>query len=161
MTENENIKKIHGPYYRSDGRRHIVIVYENGRKQTKSYPKYLLEQKIGRELEENETCDHVDEDFTNDDLNNLQVFTRSENAVKAMIGREQKIYKFICPVCKKESEKPMKDVSNNWKMGKKGPVCSKQCVGFVGKEFIRYRTAYEYDSVNKQLTITEESWELP
>lgn len=116
MTENENIKKIHGPYYRSDGRRHIVIVYENGHKQTKSYPKYLLEQKI---------------------------------------------YKFICPVCKKESEKPMKDVSNNWKMGKKGPVCSKQCAGFVDKEFIRYRTTYEYDSVNKQLTITEESWELP
>jgi hypothetical protein len=36
--------KIYGPYTGKDGRQRIVL-YENGKRTTVSYPKYLLEQK--------------------------------------------------------------------------------------------------------------------
>jgi len=76
--------KIYGPYLRKDGRKHIVIVHDDGLKQTQSYPRYLMEQHLGRRLLDNETVDHINEDFTDDRLENLQLLTRGENAAKSM-----------------------------------------------------------------------------
>ena len=154
------MSKIFGPYLRKDGRQHIVIQHEDGRLQTKSYPKHLLEQKLGRELLGEETCDHVDENFTNDDLVNLQVLTRSENAAKAMVGREVEMYHFVCPVCHIPTVKEMRNVRHNWNQGRSGPVCSKECAGLVGKVLIRYETTYNYDPVTQEVTVTNESWEI-
>lgn len=119
--------KIYGPYLRKDGRKHIVIVHPCGRKQTKSYPKYLLEQKIGRELVGDETCDHIDDDFTNDDPNNLQVLTRKNNILKAVVPAE--MYHFICPQCQQPATKEARNVRSNLKKGKSGPFCSRSCAG--------------------------------
>ena len=121
--------KIYGPYLRKDNRKHIVIVHADGRKQTKSYPKYLLEQKIGRELKNNETCDHIDEDFTNDDPNNLKILTRPDNASKAWDGYIIPMYKFNCPECGLEAERTVSAVKHNRKNGKAGPFCSRSCAG--------------------------------
>ena len=46
--------KVYGPYTRKDGRKHVVIVNNNGTKTTKSYPRYLMEQHLGRSLEPSE-----------------------------------------------------------------------------------------------------------
>jgi len=46
--------KVYGPYTRKDGRQHVIL-YENGTRKTVSYPKYLLETKLGRPLDSNET----------------------------------------------------------------------------------------------------------
>jgi hypothetical protein len=80
--------KIYGPYLRKDGRKHVVIVHPDGRKQTKSYPRLLLEQKLGRELTKEETVDHKDDDFTNDSLDNLQILSLANNAKKSAIGNK-------------------------------------------------------------------------
>ena len=58
--------KILGPYYRRDGRGFVVVTKPNGKKSTISYPKYLMEIKLDRYLEKNETVDHDDKDITND-----------------------------------------------------------------------------------------------
>lgn len=82
---------IYGPYTRKDGRKHIILRAKGsgkgglGTNITYSYPKWLLEQKIGRKLSSKETCDHIDNNFTNDSLDNLQVLTRGENNLKASI----------------------------------------------------------------------------
>ena len=60
----KKIKKVLGPYERPDKRKHMVIHYEDGSKGTKSYPKYLMEQKLGRELESDETVDHINRGCT-------------------------------------------------------------------------------------------------
>ena len=119
--------KIYGPYLRKDGRKHIVIVHPCGRKQTKSYPKYLLEQKIGRELIGDETCDHIDEDFTNDDPSNLQVLSRPKNIIKSKAPAE--LITFNCFRCGKEATKKAHNVRANLKKGKAGPFCSRHCAG--------------------------------
>lgn len=72
--------KIHGPYLRKDGRKHVVIIHDDGTRQTRSYPRLLLEEKLGRPLEKWETVDHEDGDHTNDSPSNLRVLTRVENA---------------------------------------------------------------------------------
>lgn len=126
--------KIYGPYTRNDGRKHIVIVHSCGRRQTKSYPKYLLEQKIGRELVGDETCDHIDEDFTNDSSDNLQVLSRPVNAAKSMLLNPAKFYHFSCPECHQDSVKTLSEVKANWKKGKAGPFCSRSCAGRYNKK---------------------------
>lgn len=121
--------KIYGPYTRKDLRQHVIIVHSDGRKQTKSYPKYLLEQHIGRELLEHETVDHIDNDKTNNDITNLQILTRKANAEKSTVLRPRQVYKFACPVCGKQAEKFFNFVKSNWRKGKAGPYCSRQCAG--------------------------------
>ena len=121
--------RIYGPYTRKDGRKHICIVHSNGRKQTKSYPRYVLERHLGRELLPEETVDHIDDDFTNDSVGNLQILTREDNARKYTALTPRKLYYFTCPVCGRESVKFLNYVLGNWKKGKQGPYCSRQCSG--------------------------------
>jgi len=129
------VMRVYGPYKRKDGRQHVIIIYENGKRQTISYPKYLLEKKIGRKLTKNETCDHIDGDFTNNCLDNLQVLTRSENSAKALVTRRAEEAYFVCPECNKSFYKLVRDVKGNQiKQKKAGPFCSRQCAGRYGQK---------------------------
>lgn len=138
--------RIYGPYLRKDNRKHIVIVHDDGRKQTKSYPKYLLEQKLGRELLPHETCDHEDNDFTNDDINNLQLLTRQENASKEMQRdhRQAPVVNIVCESCSVSFSIVKRIVDRNMRESKAGPFCSKRCAGIYGaniqngKDFIHF-----------------------
>jgi len=125
--------RIYGPYKRKDGRQHVVIVHEDGRKQTKSYPRYLLEQYLGRELTKDETVDHIDNDFTNNNISNLQILSRSDNAKKFSAFNSAETGVFTCPECFKSFIKNLGDVRhNNIKRKKAGPFCSKPCSGRYG-----------------------------
>ena len=130
-------EKIYGPYLRKDGRQHIVIV-KNGKKTTMSYPKYLLEQKIGRKLLEHETCDHIDNDYTNNSLDNLQVLSRSENSLKSHAFKpSEKVY-CVCPECNNSFYKELHVIKHNqMKQKKAGPFCSKKCAGRYGQKLMK------------------------
>lgn len=123
--------KIYGPYERKDKRKHIVIVHEDGQKQTKSYPKFLMEQHLGRELEDWETVDHINNDFTDDRIENLQILSREENARKESPLRPKlEIKTFACPECKISFNKRMHRVRyNQGKRQNAGPFCSRKCSG--------------------------------
>lgn len=123
--------KIYGPYTRKDGRQHI-IKYENGKRTTQSYPRYLMEQKLGRELLPNEHVDHIDEDFTNNVISNLQILTQKENNKKHFIvnNKQEKLFNGICSVCGISFTKPLRYVKHNQGTYKKsGPFCSRSCAG--------------------------------
>lgn len=129
--------KIYGPYTRKDGRQHIII-YDNGKRTTLSYPKYLLEQKIGRALLPHETCDHIDGDFTNNSPENLQVLSRKDNSAKAMAFRPAEQGYFVCPECNASFYKVMRDVRSNQIAQKcAGPFCSRQCAGKHGQRLAK------------------------
>ena len=123
--------KTYGPYTRKDGRKHVIIIHDDGKRQTKSYPRLLMEQHLGRELTTEETVDHINNDFTDDRIENLQLLSLAENASKAMIGREAKMHHFQCPCCGKKSVKLFSAVKGNWNKGKSGPFCSRQCAGIA------------------------------
>lgn len=125
--------KIYGPYKRKDGRQHIIIVHDDGSKQTKSYPRYLYEQYTGIELSQHEHIDHINNDFTDNRIENLQVLTQIENNKKEYNRphRQRKLYTFNCPVCNRVSSKRLSQVVSNKNKGKSGPYCSRHCAGIA------------------------------
>lgn len=123
----ENVLKIYGPYLRKDGRKHIVIKYLDGRKVCRSYPKYLMELHIGRELTDDETVDHKDDDFTNDDLSNLQILTRRENVLKQHARKPAIILSLLCVHCGAEIIRSARVERRRIKRGSRGPFCSTSC----------------------------------
>jgi len=127
-------KRVNGPYlYRSGsgiGRKYVTIVYEDGHVGSKLYSHYLWEQTYGP-VPEGVTVDHIDDDKTNDVIENLQLLSVAENARKAFASgkRKAKMFEFICPVCSNPALKSLPQVLHNWKLGKDGPYCSRQCAG--------------------------------
>ena len=124
----EEAMKVYGPYTRKDGRQHIIL-YKDGKRQTVSYAKYLLEQKLGRSLLPYETCDHIDGDYTNNCLSNLQVLTRADNVRKYAVLQPAELGTFTCPLCNCSFTTRMNKARHNRKQGKRGPYCSKSCAG--------------------------------
>ena len=137
--------KVFGPYVRKDGRKHVVLQDTVTKKlKTVSYPKYLVELREGRYLTDDETVDHRDDDFTNDDLDNLQILSRSANASKSAKRRVPQ--KFSCPVCNAEFELEGTSLSRatvNRSKGRSGPYCSKSCAGKDSRNEVRLVTSIE------------------
>lgn len=135
------MEKVYGPYLRKDGRMHVVIVNDSGKK-TKSYPRFILEKHLGRELKNNETVDHINGDFTNNDITNLQILSRENNAIKKYSDfpeLKRKTITFTCTICGAVATKFLNNVEHNRKKGKAGPFCSRKCAGIysVFKEKLR------------------------
>lgn len=119
--------RVYGPYIsKADGRRRVVLRYPDWRMTTKSFARYLYESEFGR-IPDSLTIDHIDEDFTNDSLSNLQVLSREENARKSLVANgkigEEK-FEGICPECGERFSKLMRYVRANTKRGSDGPFCS-------------------------------------
>ena len=131
--------RVTGPYARKDGRKHICLnntSLSNGdpnKTKTLSWPKALVEVKEGRLLLDNETADHIDEDFTNDDVNNLQILTRPANILKSFEAnpeRHTELSIHICPQCNDKFVAKARQVRGNQiKQNKDGPFCSRRCAG--------------------------------
>lgn len=121
--------KVHGPYKRkTDGRQIIIIVENNGKRRTVSYPKWIMELQLGRQLDPNlETIDHIDSNFDNNDLSNLRVVPRNEHSGDDT--RRVKLVKFTCAWCDKEFERSPRLVRDKAKKNKAGPFCSRKCAG--------------------------------
>lgn len=126
--------KVYGPYSRkSDGRQHVVVVDENDCRRTVSYPKYLLEQHLGRTLDpETETVDHWDTDINNNDFENLRLVPRSQHSGDDT--RRVKMLDLECAMCKKHFERSPRLVRDKSKKGKVSQFCSRQCAGKYSRE---------------------------
>lgn len=121
--------KVYGPYKRKSDGRQIVIVVKDKKKTTMSYARYLMQQHLNRDLESWEHVDHINNDRTDDRLENLQILSLVDNALKHHALFPRKTYTFICPNCNKEATKWMSDVLHNRKRGNSGPFCSRSCAG--------------------------------
>jgi len=122
--------KTYGPYTsKQDGRKRMVLKHPDGRKQTISYPKYLVEMYLNRYLSDNETIDHIDGDFTNNELSNLRVIDRKTHSYQDALKYNDE--KHICVWCNSEF------VIKGDKLGqrnrrKSSGFCSKKCTGQYG-----------------------------
>ena len=86
----------------TENRRNVVLYNSHTDRSTVSYARYLMSVHLGRFLEKHEEVDHIDNDKTNDTIENLQILTREENTAKnnRFIFKKQYSYmNFKCPVC--------------------------------------------------------------
>ena len=78
---------VYGPYKHKHDKRMRIILYKSGEKgkwrKILAYAKALMEIKLNRVLEKGEVVDHIDEDKTNDNIDNLQVLSNKENIIKS------------------------------------------------------------------------------
>jgi len=123
------LKKIYGPYTRKDGRRILVLSKEDGSRTTKSYPRQLMESKLGRELSDDETVDHVDRNLLNEDEDNLQILSVVENSEKSALRRKD--VHSNCVFCGTFFKLSVTQVRNRSRK-KAGPFCSRSCAGTYG-----------------------------
>jgi len=126
-------KLVHGPYEGKDGRLRVMVEDANGYRSVISYPKYLMEQHLGRELKPNETIHHKDHNPLNNSIDNLEVIDRAEHA--RLHAVKKKDMSFLCPICSTKfalSGRKLHDAIQNRKKGKAGPFCSRSCAGKYG-----------------------------
>lgn len=131
--------RVYGPYANpaNDGRSHIILFDGERNRRTVSWPKAMMEVKLGRVLQDDEQVDHIDDDPTNDAYENFQVLTPSANMLKERIknGTTVKIGDFVCPQCGSPFQRKMKYINNNQGTQQKaGPFCGRSCAGLFNQQ---------------------------
>ena len=134
MNVYENVKKIYGPYLGKDNRLRLCLVFNDDRKISISYPKYLIEKHLNRYLDKNETVDHIDKNPLNNDISNLRVLSRKEHCSNDVIRNKDVIVN--CSYCGKQFTIPGNKLHyrNRKDRLQTGYFCSRQCSGKYGKE---------------------------
>ena len=137
-------KKVYGPYTRRDGRRIVILKTPGSHSdhQTVSYPKYQVEMMIGRYLEPDETVDHIDGNFLNDDPTNLRVIKRSQHCRSHTTAKV--LQTFTCIVCGTEfqtTEVSRKTCGDKRCMGKCAWLTS------IGQDTNRMGVTTQYESL--------------
>lgn len=88
----------------NQGRQVVDLVNDNSDRTTTSYARYLMGVKLGYIVPEHLDVDHIDDDKTNDSVNNLQLITRQQNITKAslVLKEERTSYRYNCAYCETE-----------------------------------------------------------
>lgn len=121
-------------YTNKDGR---TRCYNKETKKVTSYPRLLMEEKLGRPLEPYEQVHHIDENPKNNSLDNLTIELLREH--QKMHNPPKYFDKLAtCYFCGKEflwTAKQQREFTQNKSRGRSQnqPFCSKHCVGLYGR----------------------------
>ena len=114
----KKIKRLSGPYIFGPnsqkglaGRAYYNVYYTDGSRTTILRSRHMMQQHLGRELRTDEHVDHINDDFTDDRIENLQVLSAKDHARKTLTGRES----------------PLKGIEKGWKHGTTYAWQKKKC----------------------------------
>jgi hypothetical protein len=128
----EKLEKVYGPYTNSRGRKIVILKRDDGTYRTVSYPKYLMEQQLGRELGIDETVDHFNSDKDDNSLDNLRVMPRAEHSRQDT--RRVRLIDLNCDLCGKAFQRSPRVIRDKAKRDTKGYFCSRSCAGVYGRK---------------------------
>ena len=120
--------KVH---HKKENRNYAILIpideNKNLHRTTLSYARYLMSVKLQRFLLPEEQIDHIDNDKTNDSIENLQILTKKQNNVKEALRHNKKVLVYKCPNCGKifYREYKNRNVYKNYKT----ICCSRRCSG--------------------------------
>lgn len=112
----------------SDNRRTVTLFNSSKDRSSVQYARYLLAVQLGRFLTEDEEADHIDDDKTNDSIENLRVLSCKEHRLKSTV-----FLKGVCYICGKEILKKKSELRPSYKhdlLAKGLLTCSRKC-GYV------------------------------
>ena len=115
-------------FHKKEKRMMAIFLDKNTKKvsTSTSYARYLMAVHLGRFLTKDEQVDHIDNDKSNDSINNLQILAPRENREKyARIKPTVPVLK-ICPICSKA-------FSVRFHL-RKTKSCSRTCGGILARQ---------------------------
>lgn len=124
-------------YTGKDDRTRVVIQNDDGTMTSKSYPRILMEENLGRPLEPNEDVHHIDGDKTNNSIDNLEIKMHGEHQREHMPVKyfDKKV---TCQVCGKEFIYTAKQQSNYQRdlnrHRRRAITCSRKCAYLFGRQ---------------------------
>lgn len=116
-------------FHRKERRYYLQLVKIGSTKvsHTIAYAKYIMSIKLGDFIPEDMEVDHIDNNKTNDNIDNLQLLSKEANVKKSnTTGRT--IVTLICPVCNKEFIRE-KRLTHLGSKKRKPTCCSRKCGG--------------------------------
>lgn len=121
---------VYGSYTRKDGRQHIVLTRHDAEgciieRHTVSYPKYIVEKYIDRYLLPNETVDHIDCNFRNNDISNLRIVDRDLHCKSHTYSKPSVVKK--CVICGKTFT-----TTDNTRIICSSKICAGKCTHISG-----------------------------
>lgn len=122
--------KVYGPYEYDGGRLLVCIIKPDGSRISISYPRYLMELHLNRYLNADETVDHIDRNYRNNQLDNFRIVSLAKNASDDALRLVPQL--FNCQVCLKDFMLEGKKLSNafaNQFRRNDGPYCGRSCAG--------------------------------
>lgn len=111
---------------REKGRRNVTLVNRDTKERSStSYARYLMSVHLKRMLNEDEHVDHINEDKTDDRIENYQILTLEQNNLKS--AQSCTYLKADCPACGKTFFRRKNCLSKS-QLDKLTPLsCSKEC----------------------------------
>ncbi len=86
---DKKIKTVYGPYPALEKDRSIIVfTFWDGSKTSMSYARWKMIQHLQRNLLKEEHVDHINDDCTDDRVENLQILSQLENNRKSNLGKE-------------------------------------------------------------------------
>lgn len=129
--------EIINTYICTDGRVRAYVIDDNNNARTLSYPRLIIEQVLGRPLEDDEEVHHKDGNPQNNNLDNLEVIHKTDHL---HLHNPEKYHDQLinCQICGKLFIWTAKQQSNyirdfNRKNQRlRGICCSKRCSALLG-----------------------------
>lgn len=110
-------------YYCKDGRKRVNLYFDNKKPIWLTYAKYLWISTYG-EIPDGYEVDHINENRTDDRIENLQLLSSLENKMKYASFHKKVIVECTCPVCGKKFPYEKRNLSAH-----PNPCCSRKCGG--------------------------------
>lgn len=157
ISEGMLMSKLYVYRSKKDHRERYIKTDDNGNRSWGSYPRILMEEKLGRPLEPDEDVHHIDEDVTNNDLSNLEVVKHGEHQRKhstKYIDTVEKCQICGCNFVMKGSKWARLYVDLGRSFSKvRGLTCGKSCAGKLGSG--SYEPLYAFED---RLQEVEKLW---
>lgn len=124
---------VRGPYVNREGRKFVILVDKDKKTKSTQYCRYLMEVYLNRELRADEEVHHIDGNFINDYITNLEVVDATKHRRHHML-KETPDIEVTCVECGKSfllNKKQQRYRKYN-SIDKAGPFCSRSCSGKYG-----------------------------
>lgn len=114
----------------NENRRVITLNSESGVTFTMTYARYLMSVKIGQEIPDGFEVDHINNDKTDDRIDNLQILTAEQNRLKQAWWYSAMVVQWTiipCDHCKELFYITQGEINNRLRKGVQHLFCSRSC----------------------------------